>query len=103
VPVAAAPAEERTERVPLKLHTVSYEERWFIAVHEGGFGVDTCPAKAILLAQESVMVEAQPGQLLLYVASVEMEPTGFVTWPNGVTPRLVGCTTTHQGWTRRPR
>jgi hypothetical protein len=76
-------------------------ERWFIAVHRNGFGVDTDPVKAIRAAQESVALKAKPSQLALYVADRETEPTGFVTWSNGVQPRLIGLTNTHQGWTHR--
>jgi len=90
-----------SDRPALNLFHASYEERWFIAVHKGGFGVDTNLAKAIRAAQESVAIDAKPSQLALYVADEQVEPTGFVTWANGVKPRLVGLTNTHQGWARR--
>lgn len=77
--------------------------KWFIAIHRGGYGVDTDPAAAILAAQESVAIKDKPTQLALYVSDVEMEPTGFINWPNGNTPRLVGLTNTHQGWIRRDK
>jgi hypothetical protein len=37
-----------------------WDETWYIAIHRHGFGVDTDPAKAILLAQESVPLKAKP-------------------------------------------
>ena len=96
-------AEYKPSRPVLWLRAVSYEEQWFIAIHKDGFGVDTDPAKAVLMAQESVAMDAKPSQLLLYRHTEETAPTGFVEWPNGVKPKLVGLTNTHQGWIRRQR
>jgi hypothetical protein len=100
--LVVAPATERTyaQAPPLNVHWTKIE-RWFIAVHKDGFGVDTDPATAILLAQESVPYEAKPSQLALYESPTEMEPTGFVKWPNSEQPRLIGLTNTHQGWIKR--
>lgn len=90
-----------------------YEERWYIAIHAGGYGVDTDIARAILSAQESVPAKAKCSQLLIYRHHEEIHPIGFVEWPdqmptraNGklsqpAPPKLVGCTNTHQGWIRR--
>lgn len=102
LPVApVAPAEDRPVIVPLTVRWHAPGERWFTAVHEGGFACSQDAAEAIRAAQESVSFEAPPGQLLLYVADTKMEPTGFVTWANGAAPRLVGLTNTHQGFERR--
>lgn len=85
--------------LPLITHWT--QERWYIAIHENGYGVHNDVAKAILLAQESVALRAKPKQLVIFEADTQIEPTGYITWPNGVQPRLVGLTNTHQGWMRR--
>ena len=87
----------------------------YIAVSEYGFGIDRCPAKAILLAQEHVGVDDPVRQMLLYEVKgvwddeeTEYVPRGWgnnsgPVWNDGVTPKLVGLTNTHQGWIRRKR
>lgn len=97
IKITAEPETDRVQRVPLTFRTTQVE-RWFVAVHENGYGAASDLAKAIRAAQESVELDAKPTQLALYVADEEFKPTGFVTWANGVKPRLVGLTTTHQGW-----
>jgi hypothetical protein len=74
------------------------DKPFFIAIHEKGYGVDQCCAKAIRAAQKSVSAKAKPTQLLIYRAYTEVEPIGFVEWPNGEQPILVGLTTTHHLW-----
>jgi hypothetical protein len=76
-------------------------ETWYIAVHKNGFGIDTDIVRAIRIAQESVMLDDKPSQLAIYRASDPIEPKGFIHWPNGEQPRLVGLTNTHQGWRKR--
>lgn len=93
---------EEQQSTPLVAHWLS-EERWYIAVHANGYGVARDLCAAISVAQESVEMKAKPSQLCLYVSTAEIEPTGFVKWPNGAKPRLVGCTNTHQGWVPKPR
>lgn len=90
------------------------EPPMFIAVSRWGYGMDRCPAKAIMLSQEHVPLEAKPSQLLLYSATCvwedeeeQLQPVGFKAgvpiWQNGIRPKLVGLTNTHQGWKRRPK
>jgi hypothetical protein len=95
------------------------EEPWYIAICEHGYGVSQDPAKAILSAQESVPAKAKESPLYIYRHNEEIEPTGFITWPNSVVPKgrkrakieivhkreptLVACITTHQAWKRRHR
>lgn len=100
IKITAQPEADRPVSVPLTIRS-TLADRWFIAVHENGYGVDTDLATAIRAAQESVAADSKPAQMALYVASEEITPTGFVTWANGVKPRLVGLTNTHQGWEAR--
>jgi hypothetical protein len=95
--VITSEAPTRSSAPPLVTYWTR-PERWYIAVHENGFGAATDLAKAILVAQESVAFESKPSQLAIYVSDIKIEPTGFVTWSNGVQPRLIGLTNTHQGW-----
>ena len=74
------------------------EKPYFIAIHSGGYGVSRCMAKAIRRAQESVKAKAKPTQLLIYRSYTEVKPIGFVEWPDGEQPILVGLTTTHHTW-----
>jgi hypothetical protein len=85
------------ERTPFVLD--SFNKPYYIAIHKGGFGLSKCPAEAIRRAQESVQLKAKPTQLLIYRSFTEVKPTGFVAWPNGEQPILVGLTTTHRTWT----
>ena len=63
---------------------------WYIAVHRKGFGLSTDIAKAIRMAQESVLAKDAPSQLAIYASPEPMEPTGFVTWPNRHAPPAGG-------------
>lgn len=98
--------EERAERELQRRETLAHwgwRTKWYVAVCKHGFGVDTEAWKAIRLAQESVPVSAKPSQMAIYRSDTEIEPTGFVSWPNGLQPALVGLTNTHAGWEKRPR
>jgi hypothetical protein len=98
--------EERAEREARRRDSLAdwgWRETWYIAVCKYGFGVDNEAWKAIRLAQESVPLSAKPAQMAIYRSDTEIEPTGFVTWPNGSHPSLVGLTNTHAGWQKRPR
>lgn len=79
------------------------DKPYYIAIHKGGYGINQNPAAAIRAAQKSVKIKSRPSQLLIYRSDVEVIPTGFVEWPDGVTtPKLVGLTNTHQLWQPRP-
>jgi hypothetical protein len=90
----------QTTAPPLNVHWTR-PDTWYIAVHRGGFGVALDAATAIRTAQESVLAKEKPSQLAIYASPEPMEPTGFVTWPNGHAPRLVALTNTHAAWKRR--
>jgi len=94
-------AEERREREESRprLSDWGYAEKpHYIAISKHGFGISQKPAQAILRAQRSVPLSAHPSQMVIYRHSSPIEPTGFITWPNGEKPTLVGLTNTHQGW-----
>jgi hypothetical protein len=83
----------------------------YIAVSEWGYGIDKVAADAIMKAQEHVPLSAKPSQMLLYSKECvwddeedDLVPLAFPPkWQNGVAPKLVGLTTTHTIWLRRPR
>lgn len=83
----------------------------YVAVSEWGYGIDRCPAEAIMKAQEHVPVKARPSQLLIYTADIVWEdeeesliPATFPpVWDDSVHPRLIGLTDTHSLWGRRKR
>jgi hypothetical protein len=77
---------------------INQEKPYYIAIHKGGYGINQNPAAAIRAAQKSVKIKSRPTQLLIYRSDNELIPTGFVEWPNGAKPTLVGLTTTHQLW-----
>lgn len=96
-------AEQREER---RLVYVA-DRPTYVAVSEHGYGVDMIAAMAIRKAQINVPYKAKPSQLLIYAFSGEaVEPVGFdkgtAQWPNGIRPRLVGLTNTHQGFRQKP-
>lgn len=83
----------------------------YVAVSEWGYGIDRCPAEAIIKAQEHVPTKAKPSQLLIYARVLvwedeedELIPNGFPPkWDKANMPRLVGLTNTHAIYLRRKR